>query len=398
MRILQLCSKIPYPAKDGGCLAMLNMAEMMYLQGIEVKILAMETHKHLVPENGYPAEFKQKFTPESSFINTKVAPINALNNLLFSKKSYHLDRFTDKGYDQKLLTILYQFCPDVIVLDSLFTCGYIDTIKLHSKAKIVYRAHNIEHLIWKEIAAKTKSLFKKYYLLVQSRRLKNEELKAISNCDGIVAITNKDAAFFKQHFFTIPILTLPFTLDIARYSCENNFHNKSLFFIGAMDWYPNLEGIKWFIDKVWDDILKQHPEAKLYLAGKSMPADLKSLAHKNIINLGEVSDAREFMKNAPIMIAPIFSGGGLKIKIVEAMAMGKIVICNSQAAFGIAAAHHKNIMLANSSAEFIVLINEIFRNPNQYSYVGENARLLIEKDFNAETKGKELALFLKSFN
>jgi glycosyltransferase involved in cell wall biosynthesis len=127
-----------------------------------------------------------------------------------------------------------------------------------------------------------------------------------------------------------------------------------------------------------------------------MPDELKKLEERNIINLGEVADAKKFMEKFPIMVAPIFSGGGLKIKIVESMAMGKIVVCNTEAATGIPITDKKNVLLANSSAAFIEFINCCFENLKEQNQIGKNARILIEEYFSCEKKGKELELFLKS--
>jgi glycosyltransferase involved in cell wall biosynthesis len=396
MKVLQLCSKVPFPAKDGGCLAMLNLTELLYNNHFEVKLLAIETHKHPAPIDGYAKDFKNKYHPESVFIDTKANLFQAASNLLFSKQSYHLSRFYNSNFKQKLVSILNIYKPDIVILDSLFTCGYIDDIKSNSGAKIVYRAHNVEHIIWQEIAMKTKSFFKNNYLKIQSKRLKNEELKLIQKCDGIISITEKDHTFFKRHFTEKKTMTLPFTVDIDAYDDNNDFHQKSLFFIGAMDWYPNLEGVKWFIDMVWNKILQQHPTAKFYIAGKAMPDELKNMEGKNIVNLGEVADAKKFMGNYPIMVAPIFSGGGLKIKIVEAMAMGKIVICNPEAANGIPITDKQNILLASSSSSFIEAINHCFNKMSDQIFIGENARNLIETNFSSKFKGQELELFLKT--
>lgn len=395
MKVLQLCSKVPFPPKDGGCLAMLNMAEMLVIGGAEVKILAMETHKHPVPQNGFPVSFKQKFAPETVAINTGLNVFNIFKNLFFSHRSLHLVRFENHTFEKKLIEILRSYKPDFVLLDSLFTCGYMDCIKANSKAKIIYRAHNIEHLIWEEISKKTRSLFKKNYLKVQSQRLRNEELQLIDGCDAIIAITDKDSTFFHQHFSHKKHLTLPFTIDINKYTVQPRTGKKELFFIGAMDWYPNLEGIKWFIDKVWKEVILKHPTAKLFLAGKAMPEELKNLEEYNVVNYGEVEDAINFMNQFPLMIAPIFSGGGIKIKLVEAMALGKIVICNPQAASGIHATHLENILFAESSAAFIDQIDVCFSNFEAQKHLGENARKLIEKQFDLKFKSNELNLFLK---
>ena len=396
MKVLQVCSKVPFPAKDGGCLAMLNMAEMLHLKNFEVKILAMETLKHPYPEEGFPKQFIQNYQPETVFVDTSVSPIKALLNLIFSKRSFHLVRFENKNFEEKLLRILKEFDPDFVLLDSLFSCGYIKTIRSSSKAKIVYRAHNIEHIIWQEIALKTKSFFKKIYLKIQSKRLKQEELALINNCEAIIAITQKDNHFFKLFFPGKKCITIPFTINLSAYEAYHNFNEKSLFFIGAMDWYPNLEGIRWFIDKVWDKVLLKHPTAILNIAGKAMPEELKNLEKKQVFNFGEVEHAKSFMEKYPIMIAPIFSGGGLKIKIVEAMAMGKIIICNPQAATGIDAKDKESILLANSADDFIEIINHCFANMGTQKKIGEQARIVIQQQFDLSTKANELSHFMKT--
>lgn len=396
MRVLQLCSKVPFPAKDGGCLAMLNLAEMLHMYGAEVKILAMETQKHPVPKEGFPLAWKQKFNPETCFVDTRINLTKAIKNLFFSQRSFHIVRFENTAFEIKLKEIIKKFKPDVVIFDSLFTCSYIDVVKANSTAKIVYRAHNIEHFIWKEIANKTASFFKKNYLNIQSQRLKEEEMLMLNKCDAIIAITGKDHDFFQHHFASKPKFTLPFTIDLSQYNFTKSTTEKAVFFIGAMDWYPNLEGVNWFIDKVWNKVLIKHPTAKFYLAGKSMPDNLKHLESINVFNLGEVDDAKAFMEKYPIMVAPIFSGGGLKIKIVEAMALGKIVICNPQAATGIEAKSFEHLLLANSSNEFIELLDGCFSNFNQHIHIGANARELISKQFDLKINALALDSFLKS--
>ncbi|HRG57892.1 MAG TPA: glycosyltransferase family 4 protein [Bacteroidia bacterium] len=396
MKVLQICSKIPFPAKDGGCLAMLNLAEMLHMNGVEIKILAMETTKHPILQGGFPLSWKQKFNPETYYIDTHINILKAIKNLFFSKRSFHIVRFESAAFEIKLKEILKKYKPDIVIFDSLFTCSYLDTIAQNSSAKKVYRAHNIEHLIWKEIANKTASFFKKYYLNIQSQRLKDEEMLMIKKCDAIIAITRKDHDFFHQHFDHKPIFTLPFTIDLSQYNISKSSSEKTIFFIGAMDWYPNLEGVNWFIDKVWKKLLMKHPTAKFYLAGKSMPEKLKQLESINIFNLGEVENAKSFMGKYPIMVAPIFSGGGLKIKIVEAMALGKIVICNPQAATGIDAKPFEHLLFAHSSNDFVDLLDGCFSRFDQYKQIGENARSLISKQFDSKMNAAALDSFLMS--
>lgn len=396
MIVLQLCNKVPYPPVDGGSLAMLNMAELLIQKDIEVKMLCMETYKHPLPEQGFSEFMINQYQPQTVFVDTKIKPLNLLFNFFFSTQSYIFSRFKSKAFNNKLKTLLHHYQPDIVLLDSLFVGSTISTIKENSKAKIIYRAHNIEFEIWSNNSKRSSNYLKKIYLNIQSKRLRAEETKIINDVDGIITITADDLNFIRQIAPSKKLINIPFTIDISKYRAEPNFNKKALFFIGAMDWIPNLEGIKWFIRNVWDKVLIHHPETVLYIAGKAMPNELMNYKDKNIINMGLVDDAKEFMTIAPIMIAPIFSGGGLKIKMIEAMALKRIIISTSFAAKGINVKNNYDILMADSADMFVENINQCLSHPNEFALLCNNAYNKAATDFNTKIKADELEKFLSS--
>jgi glycosyltransferase involved in cell wall biosynthesis len=396
MKVLQLCSKVPYPPKDGGCAAMMNMAEIFYLMGAEVKMLSMETHKHPFLQAALTDELQKKFSPESVAVDTRIKAGKALYNLFFTKRSYHLVRFESEAFTTHLTKLLKTFQPDVVLLDSLYTGGYNAQIRAHSKAKIIYRAHNVEFQIWEAVASQTGSMLKKKYLGIQSHRLRHEEIKIIESCDGIISITERDHEFFSRYFPHKKILTLPFTVDISNYTFNQHAETKSIFFIGAMDWFPNVEAAQWLIEKVWPAVSAKHTDAKFYIAGKAMPETLQHHLPKNIINMGEVEDAAAFMAEHAIMLAPLFSGGGLKIKMIEAMASGKVVICTSKAAEGIEAIDGTHLLIAETAEAFVQKIDDCLNGKINLKGIGENACKLIDSHFGIASKAKTIQTFLQS--
>jgi glycosyltransferase involved in cell wall biosynthesis len=158
-----------------------------------------------------------------------------------------------------------------------------------------------------------------------------------------------------------------------------------------MDWNPNIEAIDWFLESVWNSFNSKAIE--LHLAGKSMPDTLLNLNEKQIINHGQVASATDFISNHDVMIVPLFSGGGMRIKIIEAMAMGKTVISTSIGLEGINATHQKNVIIANSKEDFILEINELIENPSKSIEIGKNARRFVEKEHNND----QLVMSLLSF-
>lgn len=145
-----------------------------------------------------------------------------------------------------------------------------------------------------------------------------------------------------------------------------------------MNWMPNVEGIRWFLKNVWDKLQAREPELKLNLAGRHMPKWLMNLKKQNVNVLGEVPDAKEFISKNDIAIVPLLSGSGIRIKIIESMAMGKTVITTMIGAEGIQYSEYNNIIIADNPTKIIETICRIIKDPAEIQRIGRNARKLIE--------------------
>ena len=145
-----------------------------------------------------------------------------------------------------------------------------------------------------------------------------------------------------------------------------------------MNWIPNAAGIRWFLQNVWPDVHKQFPNLKYYLAEREMPDWMRHLSLPNVVVVGEVTDASVFLASKAIMIVPLFSGSGIRIKIIEGMAAGKTIISTSLGAEGIRYTNHENILIANAPCEFFEMISICVANKPLFAKIGKQARTLIE--------------------
>jgi glycosyltransferase involved in cell wall biosynthesis len=383
MKILQLCHKVPYPPIDGGCIAMNNLTQGLISLGYQIKILAINTPKHFTDVTKLPNEYVAKTAIETVFVDTNVKVIPALKNL-FTNTSYNIERFYATAFEKKLIELLKSTTFDVIQLESLYMSRYVDAIRKHSNAKIILRAHNIEHQIWERNAETTNNPIKKAYLNLLAKRLKNYELNSITTFDAIACITKADELFFKNHHPHIPIQTFPFGIDFSNNTTPTSTVTEpfSVFHIGAMDWLPNIEGVKWFLNTIWPLVITQHPNAKLYLAGKNMPAWLSQLKTKNVIVKGEVENAADFMNSKSIMIVPLLSGGGMRVKIIEGMMLGKTIVSTAIGAEGINYTNQKDIVIANTPKAFAEAIINCIINTKFCNDIGSNAKKLILSEYN----------------
>ncbi|NVO19134.1 MAG: glycosyltransferase [Bacteroidetes bacterium] len=398
MRILVLCNKSPWPLHEGGPIAMHAIIDGLIKAGHNVKVLAANTNKYFVDPNSIPYSFAESTSIEFANIDLSVNPIGALVNYI-KGNSYHVARFRNRDFGAKLIKILQEEEYDIIQAEMIYTTVYLDIIRKYSKAKVILRAHNIEHLIWKRIAENQKNLLKKHYLNHLYRTLRNYELGIIGKVDGIVAITETDAVILRKHSGKVPVISIPYGIDIESLPAVNSSQGApDLFHIGSMNWIPNEEGIRWFIENVWTKVSTLIPGIQLYLAGRMMPEWLIQLNMEGVNVVGEVPDAMEFVLDHQVMIVPLFSGSGIRIKIIEAMSAGKAVISTSIGAEGILYKNRTHLWIADTAEQFVEAILEVMSNPGCRKELGINARKLMETLHNNSLLMVELVNFYKQLD
>lgn len=393
MRILQLCNKSPYPPKEGGSMAMNAVSDMLIHEGCELKILAVNSPKYFTKPESVPENYIAKTGIEWCFIDTGIKPVEALISLL-KNESYHVKRFISKNFKKKLIEILENSHFDIIHIETIYLAAYIPVIKKYSEAKIFIRAHNIEHKIWERVASNTENPLKRFYLNILSRQLKKFEMKILEKSDGIITISKIDAEYFKKNGIIKPLCTIPYTIDV--HSVPRKIENpkmKNLFSIASMNWQPNIEGISWFLKHCWTMIHNKYPELRLVIAGRNKPDDFLAIPPKGVDVVGEVPDSSIFMKENGILVVPLLSGSGIRIKIVEGMSLGKVIITTSIGAEGIDVTHRENILIANTPSEFLDAVTFCMNNPEKCADISLSALNFIIKKFDREKCAKKLLNF-----
>ncbi len=283
---------------------------------------------------------------------------------------------------------------DVIQLESLFMMPYLSCIRKNSKAKVVMRAHNVEHIIWEQLQRSAKNSFKKWYLRLLAKRLKSFETGHLNKLDAILPITTDDEAVFRTLGCNIPMLVTPLGIDLNDY--KTNTGKKAewcLFHLGSMNWLPNLEGVSWFLEKCWTRIHDEFPELKLYLAGRGFPKHLAEAGYQQVICEGEISDSNNYALNKQIMIVPLLSGSGMRVKIIQGMALAKTIISTTVGAEGIQYTSGKNIMIADTPQQFFAAVMKCIRDKNFAEKLGNEGRKLIAEKYSNEVIGKNVTEF-----
>jgi polysaccharide biosynthesis protein PslH len=395
MNVLQLCHRVPFPANDGGNIAMLSLADSILANGASLKMLALNTKKHDVRLDALSSETSRRYGIEAVSIDTALRVGDAFRNL-FSSASYNIQRFYSPDFEKKLTSVVKSSPCDVVLMESLFMTPYIAAIRKISSAKIVLRAHNVEHIIWQRLAANEKNPLRRAYLSFLARRLRNYELEAINKVDAILPITTDDEKLFRSLGCAVPMHVAPVGIDAPPDAPVDTGQELCLFHLGAMDWRPNVEGIQWFLDACWKNIHAEFPSLKLFLAGRGFPQWLVERKDANVKCEGEIMDAGEFMRGKQLMIVPLKSGGGMRVKIIQGMALGKTIISTTIGAEGIQYTNGKNILIADSPAEMLAQVGQCMRDRNLCFSIGEEGRKLVRENYSNAGIGKKVLEFFKA--
>lgn len=348
--------------------------------GVEITMFSINPNKYRVDiEDIYDPLFEQiKF--HSFNLDTEVNVYGALLNI-FSNQSYNVSRYFDDDAAKLLGDVLKENEFDIIQFEGLFVVPYLDVVKENSKAKVIYRAHNIEFDVWERIALTEKFTPRRSYLQFLARRLKVYETEQINRFHQVFAISEQDRQSILRFGCETALEVFPVALDFEKYVTDPSKTSfPTLFHLGAMDWRPNKEGLEWFLDEIWPDIEKLNSELRFYIAGKNMQKQFFEYDSENLVVEGEVFDAVEFINSKAIMIVPLLSGSGMRVKIIEGMAMRKCIIATSMAAEGIRCENGKDILIADTADEFYRAILQCITNPKKWREIGENARKTVERD------------------
>ncbi len=366
-------------------------------KGIRVKVMALNPPGNAAAAAEVTDSYLQETGLEVFPIDTRVKAGPAIRNL-FTRESYNISRFHCPKMSKRLEQLLHEEEFDIIQLEGLFLTPYLPVIRQHTRAPVIFRSHNIEHFIWERMARTTTNPLKKGYLRLLASRLKTYEMRTVHQVDGLVAISTADMHFFKQHGFARPGVTIPVGADNPlAVIAEPEAEKYSVFHLGSMDWRPNQEGLRWFMEAVWPMVARMDQRLRFYLAGKNIPASFYEYAGDQVVVAGQVPDASRFIRSKELMVVPLHSGGGMRVKIIEGMALGKAIVSTGIGAEGIHCTHKENILLADTASEMAEAILHCFANREFMEMLGRNAREFVMKHHAMKPLIDELIAFYKTF-
>jgi len=391
--ILFLTTKYPFPPDDGGKIDSLT----------NLHILAKNFNVFLfyIGKKHNEEAFQKKGIHLCGIYHYQKETGNNISGLfknLFCRMPYTIKKYHDDKIYIEIEKIIKEKKIDITYTDHLHMAFYGKLINKHfPETKLILREHNAEYIFWKRIYKEENNIFKKLLFWWQSLKILNYEKKITNIFDKCFMISSIDQMNLKKinPYVKAQVISTGINIQDYQISQPGKIIPFSMLYVGDFSWLPNLKGILWFLTKVWPEIKKLFPKAKIFIVGKKPPKDILGYKNNDIIVTGYVKDVKPWIDKSEIFLVPLFSGGGIRIKILEAMAIGKPIISTPVGAEGIDVENKKNILMADNKEDFIKNIKILFNNKEIRENLAKNSIKLIRDKYSFNAIERNICSIIK---
>ncbi|HLX12927.1 MAG TPA: glycosyltransferase family 4 protein, partial [Bacteroidota bacterium] len=369
LRILQICPRIPYPLHDGGAIGVFNITKHVAQRGHTIRMVTFDKS-----ESSPPRELTRWCSVRTVNAYTGHSIVKLISSqwrsIPYMQTKYRHEKFADAIREEVTL-----FKPDVVHVDHLVMAQYGLLVKTEFGIPIVLREHNLETKFLKRLAENDSSIMLRYFARRDVLKMASDEAKTCSLFDRVVMISREDESGLKELAPDAKTRVIPAGVTIPDLpSTMQGTQGHSILFLGALDWKPNVDALRWFCREVFPEILEQVPNADLLVVGKGKLGKAVDIDNPPVKLLGFVEDLTHVIANADVCIVPLLTGSGIRIKILELLAAGKAVVSTKIGAEGIEVESGKEILISDRPGDFARDVIELLRNPELRSRLGACGR------------------------
>lgn len=398
MKILLLCDKPPWPGDSGGAIATQSMIRDIIASGNVLDIMFLKTAKHNGGIRDIPSDISGKFSAVSVDHQNTPSVFKAIINLLFSKRPYNLERFKSGKALRMLDQLLFNTKYDIVQFEGMATCNYYQNARAASGAKLVMRSHNAEHEIWQGLSGETGNPFKKAYYRILAGRIWQTEKNQLDLYDGLVTISDADLGKFRNMGIQTPAVTIfPSFEAIKKGQQFSGEKLPAIGYIGSLDWIPNVYGLKWFLGEVWPLVRQKVPGVRFIIGGRNPDRSLlKAIELSGAEYAGYPDSSTDFINSVSLVAVPLFSGSGIRIKIIESLLAGTMVVTTPKGAEGIPAEIASMIPVTDNAVQMSVFIIQYLTRNNKSFKFNSKLRDRVDQIFCSNAPREKLTDFYRS--
>ena len=300
---------------------------------------------------------------------------------LVSLRSFERLRVTVPALQQALDKLLRARRYDIVNLEFTFLGSYNfrQAPPGEMPPALVVDSHNIDYDLARQYARSESRAWRRIYYEANWRKLRREELGTYAGADGVYLCSKADQQRMLDEVPEARTVVIPNAADVDYYkprADDPRPDGRTVVFFGLLSYLPNVDGVHHFIEKMWPRIREANPDARCKIIGGSPPQSLQALAGPGVELTGFVPDLRPHLAESAVVVVPLRLGGGTRLKIVEAMAMGKAIVSSSLGAEGIEAVPGRDLLIEDDASTFADAVNLLLSDPEQAASIGQAARKL----------------------
>ncbi|MFO7639530.1 MAG: glycosyltransferase [bacterium] len=373
MRILSISHSVPVPPSDGGKIVVLNTARALAGLGHDLGLAAIS-----VPGQDIPKTIGEGM-PIWAFPARTAITVGGMVRTLLARKPYVLSKYQVLGFSGFLRRVAHDFRPDIIHVEFLAMAEFGCTLGREFGLPVVLRSHNVDSVLMARFRDAQRNLAARWFAGHEFRRLIRYERLTLPQCTSRVAITQSDARALEE-IAGVRVSAIPSGIDVPEYQpMAVPVVPGSVAYVASLDWMPNVDSATWFIAEVLPRIRAVVPNMVFHLVGRNPPQTL--LQHDgrdSIVVTGAVDDVRPWIARTEVLVVPTRIGSGMRIKILEAMAMGKPVVTTRVGCEGIEGlVDGENVLIADTAGEFAAAASRLLGDREMRHRIGAAGRELV---------------------
>ena len=393
MKILFLSPTVPFPLTDGGRIRVFNLLKQIAVKN-EVTLLALETQ---TTDADGVAELRQLGIQVHLVPNAPTLPRVSFGTLVkafLKRQPITVARYDIPAYRQKFRELIATQTFDLVHYEMFHIAQF------HTETHLpgVLSQQNVDSAIWRRLCSETANPLYKFAYWTQQLAFQRYERVLSPKFDAVTCTSDIDAAVFQQHCTENAIEIIPNGVDITHYRPDFTTEAPAhLIYIGSMDWYPNEDAVAFFADEVLPRIQEKVPDVTFSIVGGNPSARVQKLAERDgIIVTGRVPEIKPYFAKATVFVVPLRIGSGTRLKILEALAMGKAIVSTTVGAEGLDLKDGAEIFIADEPTAFADAVTRLLTDAQLRRRIGENGRSRVEQDYDWRSIGEKLhALYTK---
>ena len=386
MKILWIARTCPYPANDGEKIRVFNLIKNLSHHDITLVFRAMHDNElQGIPVlREYCREVRYAYIPSPS---THLTRARWCLPFLFTRYPISLATV----YFKEIADILRELCDketfDVVHVEHSSLTIYLDALKFKNTPHTILTLHNVDWVRNSRVIANTPPGIYKLFLYCNQLRFQKWEAESIQRYDTVIAVSDTDRETIRQMGITNEIDVVPNGVDTEKLQMvPPRTASSSILFVASMDSEANHDGAMFFLEQIYPIIKASVPGATLFLVGRNPRQELKSFDQRDGISVtGEVPDVRHYYEQASVAVVPLRSGGGTRLKILEAMALGIPVVSTTVGCEGLQVQNGKHLVVVDDPKLFAAAVIEQFANDLASQSLVRASRKVVEERYDWRT-------------